>query len=85
MKELSPRDIRFKLNEMISMGLLTRELIQSCLASSNEREALCLHIEGMSNRDIAINLKITESTARRHINNCKAMLGIALVEKGKLF
>jgi DNA-binding NarL/FixJ family response regulator len=59
---------------------LTRSLIapsrQAAALTPREREILVLVAQGKSNRDIADTLRISERTARTHISNVLAKLGL---------
>jgi len=45
--------------------------------TDREREVLCLMVEGMSNPEIAERLTISRSTARAHVSNILAKLGVS--------
>jgi two-component system, NarL family, response regulator LiaR len=45
--------------------------------SERELEVLCLIVDGLSNREIALRLKISPATARHHVSACIQKLGAA--------
>jgi DNA-binding NarL/FixJ family response regulator len=54
-------------NESTSMNLGGREITSKL--SDHEREVMLLIVEGLSNREIACQLNMTESTAKAHLHS----------------
>ena len=76
-------------NESTSMNLAGREITSRL--SDHEREVMLLIVEGLSNREIACQLNMTESTAKAHLhsiyeklasNNRAALAVLATQQRG---
>ena len=76
-------------NESTSMDLVGRQITSRL--SDHEREVMLLIVEGLSNREIACQLNMTESTAKAHLhsiyeklasNNRAALAVLATQQRG---